>query len=217
MNVKAKLSIRAIVRWEQMTGRSFMHIDFSDNEDMIRLLYCATVIYMPEFFTFDQFALTLENKRILSASIHAVEAYNAYACQFARKQTEGDAQQIDTDTTISSVVAKLIMTGGLDAHFVMDEMLVEDLPMYLEALSDRIKQEEESRRLWTYYNILPHINGKKINSPSKIHVFPWEQAAAEQKARGEIKQNEAALQEFLAGNMINMDKITWVKRGNNEQ
>lgn len=196
-----------------MTGRSFMEIDFSNEEDMLRLLYCATVIHLTEPYTFEQFALTLENKRVLSASIRAVEAYNAFAHQFARKPSESEAERDDADTTpISRVAAKLIVTGGLDARYVLDEMLVEDLPMYLDALSERIKQEEESRRLWTFHAIRPHVNGNKINSPTKIHTFPWELEDQVCKAKEDMEKNEETLRRFLGGELIDIDKINWTKR-----
>lgn len=139
---------------------------FSDENDMRRLLYCATVACAAEPFTFDVFEQTLQSEKIVAAEVRSLTAYSAFAAQFSRKQKiAGKSDACATqNVTIGSIAAKLIVSAGMDAHFVMHEMLVEDLPMYIEALNDKLRHEEESRRLWTFYAILPHVDGKKLKT-----------------------------------------------------
>lgn len=221
MKIKTRLTIEAIIRWEQMTGRSFLHIDFSDERDMRRLMYCATVVCSPEPFTFEAFEKTLENERIATAAIRSISSYNAFVAQFSRKGAlEGSVaatSAADNNITVGAIASKLIVSAGIDARFVMREMLVEDMPMYIEALNDKLRHEEESRRLWTFYTILPHVNGKKIKTPQKIHIFPWEAEEAERRAREEMVRNEADFRRFMSGELIDINAIQWRKKTYHEQ
>ena len=213
MDIKSRLDIEAIVRWEQMTGRSFLHMDFSDENDMRRLLYCATVTCSAEPFTFDVFERTLQSEKIVAAEIRSLTSYSAFTAQFSRKRdvykSETDAMQ---DVTIGSIAAKLIVAAGMDAHFVMHEMLVEDLPMYIGALNDKLRHEEESRRLWTFYAVLPHVDCKKLRNPQKLHIFPWEAEEAARKAREELVRSEQEFYRFMNGEMIDLNAVQWHKK-----
>ena len=214
MDIKSRLDIEAIVRWEQMTGRSFLHMDFSDENDMRRLLYCATVACAAEPFTFDVFEQTLQSEKIVAAEVRSLTAYSAFAAQFSRKQKiAGKSDACATqNVTIGSIAAKLIVSAGMDAHFVMHEMLVADLPMYIEALNDKLRHEEESRRLWTFYAILPHVDGKKLKNPQKLHIFPWEAEEAARKAREELVRSEQEFRRFMNGELIDLNAVQWRKK-----
>ena len=48
MRFKLRLTLRAMILWEQMTGRSFSEADFSDGEDVRRVQYCSCVAYADE-------------------------------------------------------------------------------------------------------------------------------------------------------------------------
>lgn len=214
MDIKSRLDIEAVIRWEQMTGRSFLSMDFSNDEDLRRLLYCATVTCAAKPFTFEVFEQTLNNKKIVDAAIRSLSVYSAFTAQFSRKQDMvshgvADAAQ---EVTIGSIAAKLIVSAGIDAHFVMHEMFIEDLPLYIEALNDRIRHEEESRRLWTFYTILPHIDAKKLKTPQKLHVFPWEAEDVARRAQEELARSEQEFYRFMRGEMIDLNAIKWHKR-----
>lgn len=214
MDIKTRLDIEAIVRWEQMTGRSFLRMDFSDENDMRRLLYCATVTCAAEPFTFDVFEQTLQSEKIVAAEVRSLTAYSAFTAQFSRKLDFGSKSDADMtqNVTIGSIAAKLIVAAGMDAHFVMHEMFVEDLPMYIEALNDKLRHEEESRRLWTFYAVLPHVDSKKLKNPQKLHVFPWEAEEAARKAREELTRSEQEFYRFMNGELIDMNAIQWHKK-----
>ena len=214
MDIKSRLDIEAIVRWEQMTGRRFLHMDFSDENDMRRLRYYVIVACAAEPFTFDIFEQMLQSEKIVAAEVRSLTAYSAFAAQFSRKQkitVKSDAGATQ-NVTIGSIAAKLIVSAGMDARFVMHEMLVEDLPMYIEALNDKLRHEEESRRLWTFYAVLPHVDGKKLKSPQKLHVFPWEAEEAARHAQEEMVRNEQELYRFLKGEMIDLNAVQWRKK-----
>lgn len=220
MKIKTRLTVEAIVRWEQMTGRSFLRIDFSDEGDMRKLLYCATVVCADTPFAYAEFAQTLENKKIVAAALRSLSLYNDFTAQFARTEA-AEADRPETpgaqETTIGAVAARLIVTGGMDARYVMHEMLVQDIPLFIEALNERIRHEEESRRLWTFHTMRPHIDGRKIKNPQQIHLFPWEAEEAERKAREEMERNEAEFRRFISGELMDINSIQWRKKSDYEQ
>lgn len=218
MDAHPKLTIEAIIRWEQMTGRSFATIDLSEDRDMRHLLYCTTVVGAdngPDSpVTFEIFERMLGNGKLYDRMRRELSARSEFVAQFVRRQKTQDAAESGPHQTgtIASIAARLIITGGMDAHFVMRELFVEDLPMYIEALNDRIHQELESMRLWTYLQVLPHVNGKKISSPKKLFTFPWEKEEEERNARERIKRDEDQLRRFLAGEMFDPNKVKWTSR-----
>ncbi len=214
MDAHPKLTIEAIIRWEQMTGRSFATIDLSEDRDMRRLLYCSTVVGIENPVTFGIFERMLENGKVNNRLRREFSSRSEFVAQFVRRQKTQDAAGTGANQTgtIASIAARLIITGGMDAHFVMRELFIEDLPMYIDALNDRIHHELESMRLWTYLQVLPHVNGRKISSPKKLFTFPWEKEEEERKARESIERDEQQLRDFLSGKMFDPNKIKWTSR-----
>ena len=53
--MEARLTIKAVIRWEQLRGKSFSLMDYSDKEDVNALLYTSTIVAKGEVYTFDVF------------------------------------------------------------------------------------------------------------------------------------------------------------------
>lgn len=219
MNAHPKLTVEAIIRWEQMTGRNFAAVDLSSESDVLRLIYCMESCWMENPPTFDVYKLTFDNKKVSKEKMRAFAGQNEYMAQFGRHQ-RADSASTGADggaaDSIASIAGKLIVTGGMDARYVMREMPVELLPIFLDALNNRIRQEAESNRLWTYLQIRPHIDARKCNSPQKLFLFPWEQEDAIRKARETAEKHEQDLRRFLAGEMLDPSKVKWTTRRSNQ-
>lgn len=181
------ICIEAFVRWEQLTGRSFNEFDYSSVDDIHRLLYCAYVINTQAPTTFEVFLNTLQiNARLYKKALKDVAQHNIILAQFQAEATDVESVEPIEDVpspTIGDITARLIITGGLDARYVMREMALCDLPRYIKALDDKIRQEAESQRMWTYLSILPHVSRNSLQSPQKLITFPWEAAEAKAKAQ----------------------------------
>lgn len=198
--IKIKLCIEAIVRWEQMTHRSFRTMDFADEGDNMRLIYCSYIVGQDNPPSYKEFEYLLTQKRFRSKFTQAMTRYNNFLSQFtAQRMTEGAGVEQNEDMTIGSIAARLIVSGGIDAQYVMREMSIEDMPIYIEALNDKIKREEESRRMWTYFNILPHIDSKKLKSPEKLVVFSWELERIQEEAKKIAEDSRAEFEAFMRG------------------
>ena len=199
--IKIKLCVEAIVRWEQMTHRSFRTMNFADEQDNSKLIYCSYIVGLDSPPSFKEFEILLSQKRFMRAFSRAMARYNQFLEQFvSRPQMELSGEtESDEEITIGSVAARLIVQGGIDARFVMQDMMLEDIPMFVEALNDKIRREEESRRMWTYFNILPHIDSKKLTSPEKLVIFPWEAQKIEAEARRVAEESRAEFEAFMRG------------------
>ncbi len=179
-----------------MTGRPFQSIDFSNEDDVRKAVYCASVIYEEKPYTYTEFQSVMGNKRLSVGYIKSLARYNEYVSQFIQTPTDGSGSAAHSEPTRIGEVAANLIVNGLDAHFVLDEMTIGDIPLYVSALNDKIQHEEESRRLWTYLAILPHVGSKKLSSPQKLYEFPWERY---EMTASERERAEREFLDFMAG------------------
>ena len=82
---------------------------------------------------------------------------------------------------------------------MMQEMTIEDMTLFIKALNEKVRQEEESRRRWTYFSILPHVDGKKLSSPDKMMIFPWEAEQQKREAEKVLQDNKEKFERFMRG------------------
>lgn len=199
------ICIEAFIRWEQLSGRSFQQMDFANVGDLHRLLYCAYIIDDPTPSTYEVFERALtSNQRLYKSAIGQLSRYSAVSAQFAtieRSPSITDDATPDEPLMIGDVAARLVISGGLDAHYVMREMTMEDMLRYVRALDDKQRQEAEAQRLWAYLSILPHVDSRKLNSPAKLIAFPWEVAASKAEAIRIAEQSREEFEQFMRGEL----------------
>ena len=205
-----KICLETFIRWEQLTGRSFQSMNFDDEGDLHRLLYCAYWVGTGCDSTFEIFTKTLSvNPRYYTRAMKELTRYNTLAAQFASLapsvQAETEAEQGDSQF-MSDVAARLVIVGGMDARYVMREMSVEDMLLFVKALDDKQRQEMESQRLWTYLAMLPHVDGKKLDSPQKLMMFPWEVEKHKQEVKRVTDEARAEFEAFMRGGIPSAPK-----------
>jgi hypothetical protein len=160
------IKLKNIIRYEQLTDKSFTSFDNSNEEDVFSLLYC---IRLPKE-TFEFYKNTFKTAPIAAKNeIKEVNEYMTVMQQFSKKS---ENEEESNHEKVSNTIMSLIFSG-LDAHFVMEEMEIEDLPLFISGMEEKAKAKIENDRLWTFYNILPHV-GKGIKSPQDLIKFPWE-------------------------------------------
>lgn len=197
--MKTVLTIKAIIRWEQLRGKSFSLMDYSDRDDIEALLYTTTICSgKGKPCTFNVFRQTLSNERLTKDMLLSLEKHTVVLSQFQRDREMAVA---DKDTTVpgrvSDIVATLIM-AGLDPHFIYYEMDICDIGLFINAYESRKKEEMESARMWTYFSMLPHIDGKKMkNGARDIVMFPWEEEEARIEAERAIKEDSMRFEEIM--------------------
>lgn len=191
------LTIKAIIRWEQLRKKSFSLMDYTSKDDVDALLYTTTICNNDGMmYTFDIFRHTLSNEKLIKEMVSKLERETAVLSQFQKKQEKADIGSTDdSPETIADIVSTLIL-AGLDAHYVLNEMELCDLPLYIEAYEKKRKEEMESARMWTYLTICPHIDARKMKNGAKdLIVFPWEEV--EREAEKEINETEVECFEEL--------------------
>ena len=62
MNIK--LNIKSIIKFEQFTNKSFNEFDYTNTDDVTKLLYCVVLTNNPEKFTYDEFIELSKSKKI---------------------------------------------------------------------------------------------------------------------------------------------------------
>lgn len=187
-----RLTVKAIIRWEQMRGKSFSLMDYSDREDMEVLLYAMSIDSFEVPYKYEVFKSVLANDKVMEGMSVSLGRIISVMAQFRHSTNAGSGGvNDDRPETIGNIVATLIMSG-LDAHYALNEMELQDLPLYIEAYENKRKDEMENARLWTYLTILPHIDAKAMENGAKdLITFPWEQ-----KPKRETEINDAEVERF---------------------
>lgn len=193
-----RLTIKAIIRWEQMRGKSFSLVDYADKEDIESLLYVMYITSDKSRYTFEVFRQVLTDERFMNAMSSDLGKIMEVVAQFQRKTITSDVGNSEgSPENIGRIVSTLIM-AGLDAHYALNEMELCDLPLYLEAYEQKKKEQMEESRMWTYYNILPHIDARKMkNGARDLITFPWEEEEMRKEAERAIKEDADRFEEFM--------------------
>lgn len=193
-----RLTIKAILRWEQMRGKSFSQMDYTDKEDIESLLYVMYITSDKSRYTFEVFRQVLTDERFMNAMSSDLGKIMEVVAQFQRKTITSDVGNSEgSPENIGRIVSTLIM-AGLDAHYALNEMELCDLPLYLEAYEQKKKEQMEESRMWTYYNILPHIDARKMkNGARDLITFPWEEEEMRKEAERAIREDAARFEEFM--------------------
>lgn len=188
----AQLTVKSVIRWEQMRGKSFSLMDYSDREDMEVLLYAMSIDSFEVPYKYEVFKSVLANDKVMEGMSVSLGRIISVMAQFRHSTNAGSGGvNDDRPETIGNIVATLIMSG-LDAHYALNEMELQDLPLYIEAYENKRKDEMENARLWTYLTILPHIDAKAMENGAKdLITFPWEQ-----KPKEETEINDAEVERF---------------------
>ena len=189
------LTIKAIIRWEQLRKKSFSLINYADQEDIEDLLYTTTICKDGGMYTFELFRETLVNKKLVQEMAYVLDRESAVLSQFQKKVTASDISNSEGSPDYVGAIVSILIMAGLDAHYALNEMELCDLPLFLEAYERKKKEQMEESRMWTYLTILPHIDAKKMENGAKdLITFPWE----EKKEATEISDIEAQrFEEFM--------------------
>lgn len=193
-----RLTIKAILRWEQLREKSFSQIDYTDKEDIESLLYVMYITSDKSRYTFEVFRQVLTDERFMNAMSSDLGKIMEVVAQFQRKITTPDIGSTEgSPENIGKIVSTLIM-AGLDAHYALNEMELCDLPLYLEVYEQKKKEQMEESRMWTYFTMLPHIDARKMkNGARDLITFPWEEEEMRKEAERAIREDATRFEEFM--------------------
>lgn len=214
MNIK--LNIKSIIKFEQFTNKSFNEIDYTNTDDLLKLMYCIVLSNNPEEFTYEEFLELIKSKKIsktISDKFNKeIKLIELFSNQKIKEKVVEEQQPEREKTYIKDIAAILVVNAGLDINFVMNELSINDISLYMEAYNNSVKQQMESSRLWTYLSILPHIDGNKINSPVKLYSFPWELEKQVEQEKAEFKNMADELPDIFKNSVDLIEKINKQKQ-----
>ena len=202
--IKPRLTVRAVVMFENMTGVRINDAGRSaDPELAAKLLYCCLAaggLDMPyekalpllagpagERWT-EQLADENEMDRQFAPPADdngGDEIDGSDARSDARDSKTGEAKA-ESEPWTRDIVPVLVKDCGLDIRYVMDDMRYSDIPVFLRYREQRMRAETEDKRLWVYLITAPHLNPKKRVTPESFLPLPWEK----EKKINEFRKNE---------------------------
>ena len=220
MNYNIKLNIKSIIKFEQLTNKPFSLIDYTSEEDVSKLLYCIVLSNNDCQFTYSQFLQLLDSKKI---SKNLFEQFQTVCEVFNQFKNTGTEEENTRDTVegkesrgtyVKDLAALLVIQGGLDVNYVLNELSLNDIPLYIQALNDKQRERMEEQRLWTFISILPHVDSKKLKTPADLYPFPWELKEKEIERKKHVEEGVKMLDNILDNKEL-LDKIMKTNTTNN--
>lgn len=189
---KYKMTMRALLFFEKLSGKSFFEISTEEDAEMLK--YSILVNSNEDLLmTYDVYKIFASDKKVRKWIDECYEKAALFIGQIkmeAQKNSEEYSNE-DNDSepmTITRIVYSLIIQHGVSAEYVMNEMQLYEILDLFNAAESKMKSELVDKRFWTYLQILPQIDGKKIKSPEKLVPFQWEKGEIKKRAERELKK-----------------------------
>lgn len=177
-NLKIKLNINTFFIYERLTNKPFNSIDYSSQDDAEKLLYCCFVANNKYKITLDNFNKMLKEDEQFAGIITTLfQEEIEFSQQFKHYKEDNQNEQSDTETNnyyIKDLIPLLVINCNLCIEYVLYELEIDNIPLFINSYNDQIQNKAEMDRLWAYLGILPHIDNKKLKSPKDLLKFPWE-------------------------------------------
>lgn len=190
------LTIKALIRWEQLRGKSFNSFQTADAEDATALLY-VYALAQGHFCTLDEFRMVVDaNSQAVEQLSKRLTREQAVASQFTTDTPQGvDGEQAQGEAMTLQQVAAHLIAAGLSPRYVLEEMELCDLPALMQAIKDKRKEELQSQRLWTFFSMLPHVGKGALKTPQDLFTFPWE--VGQEHREADAKKEEEKFNFFM--------------------
>lgn len=184
-----------------MKNKPFTEIDYTDESDVEVLLYVSVICNNPDLsYTLEEFKHLKQNEKIIRHLAGKLEKEGRVIAQF---QTSNDKTSGSSESGYLKDIVSTLILAGLSPAYVMNEMELCDLPLFIEAYERQKREQMEASRLWTFFNILPHVDGSKLKQPSDMMLFPWEEDRAQEEAERALLEDKASFEAFMKeGNKI---------------
>lgn len=189
-----RLTIRRIIKWEQLNQKPFSSLNYGDEDDIVSLFY---VCKLPDEadISLSEFKKNL-TEASLDEMIKKFEKQMLIDSQFQPVSKKDIEESKDSDPVYIKDLVPMLVMNGLDVHFALDEMGLFDIPIYLKAYDQRMKNNLESSRLWAFIQVLPHLS-KNIKNPQDLYPFSWEIEEQKEKTMKETEKGISVFEAFM--------------------
>jgi hypothetical protein len=196
---KISINMKTIMLFEEMSGKSFYDMD---NNDIYLLIYCAVVVNNNITITYAHFKTVMKNEKIARELFAKCQSELDFIEQFNKKKEDNEVKSDEMPDKLTNIINLLILQYGVDINYVMNEMKVWELSPMIKALDEKAKSDMIEKRFWTYLQICPHIDSKKVKSPEDLLPFPWEKDEKKQRNLKELENNRFAIQNMIGKNIF---------------
>lgn len=198
---KININMKTIMLFEEISGKSFYDMD---NNDIYLLVYCAVVVNNNLTITFSHFKTVMTNEKIARELFAKCQSELDFIEQFKNKKEDvnNDVKSDEKPDKLTNIINILILQYGVDINYVMYEMKIWELPTFIKSLEEKAKSDMVEKRFWTYLQICPHIDSKKVKSPEDLLPFPWEKDERKQRNLKELENNRFAIQNMIGKNIF---------------
>lgn len=187
-----RLTIKAVIRWEQLNEKPFSQLNYNSEDEVVSLFYVCT-LFDEVVSSLDEFKTNLKADDV-KRMVTDFERQTSLTSQFQiiTKKASKDSEETNP-IYIKDIVAMLVM-NGLDVHFAMNKMELCDLPIFLHAYDQKVKDRLTAQRLWAFMQLSPHL--EKGTTPKDIHPFAWE-LEEEPVSEEEVEEGKNEFQALL--------------------
>lgn len=164
---KLKYTLRALFIYEQITGKAF---ELKTITDEYLFFYCVLMANNPDSsLTFEELIEAIDEDMGIM-----VEFQN-----FLKKELEKQQLFITNNTdakkkvlTTKEIYSALVIEGGLDPEYVLDEMQMYELESLISNLHKKDRNSWEQARMIAY--VIAQCNSTKKLKPTDIMQFTWD-------------------------------------------
>lgn len=202
-----KFSVKSVVMFEEITGKDFNKME---EQDTAWLLYCVFVCSTDIKISFEAFCALMEEKEFAEKFTNDLVRLQKFSSQFNKEKGEGGEGKSE-GFSITAMVDKLIFSFGMDVSYVMEKMELWELNHFFDGAISQYREKMEEQRLWTFLQVAPQIDLKKVKTPEKFLPFAWEQENMKKKQEKELEKETK-----IAKDVIGMDISSLFKNKNEE-
>lgn len=212
-NYKLRINLKSACMFEQMTGKSF-YVMGEEVEDYIKFMYCCLVANNDNLLMdYSTFLVLIGDDKVQHWVTNQFSTLQKFNEQFKNLKEDEEEKEEETTTTetdtkpimMTDVAASLIIQHKMDAHYVMYDMGLYEIKPFLTCAENLKKAEMVEKRFWTFLQIMPHVDHKKLKKPEHLVKFQWEEKEMKEMANNDLKNNIHAIK-----NMIGK-KFDWIK------
>lgn len=199
-----KITIRQIIRWEQLRKKTFNEFDTSVDDDVIALMYVTSKPFEINDSLFETYKdVALEKPELVKKHADDIGRYFGYINQFSEKAPEEpidpmalkSEEPVDDSKVSISEVAMNLLYSGVDARYLMDDVELCDLPMLARGSESAMRRKLEDHRLWTFLMVSPYLDSS-CKKTTDFYPFPWEEEGKHVIVSGEdLQMAESILSE----------------------
>lgn len=165
-----KLTIKAVIRWEQLNKKAFSQMNFNSEDEVLSLFYVCTLLDKMQF-SLKEFKKNLKPSDV-KRMVKEFERQTFLTSQFQIFTKSKSKESEDSNPIyIKDLISTLVM-NGLDVYYAMNDMELCDLPVFLQAYDHQVKEQLTAQRLWAFMQLSPNL--PKGTTPKDIHPFAWE-------------------------------------------